>query len=503
MAESRSPKRLKITRGEDDYMPGNILEIELRNFMTFDYLKCKPGPRLNLVIGPNGSGKSSLVCAIALGLCGEPQLLGRATSIGAYVKRGEESGYIKITLRGNHKEEHITIMRKINTNNKSEWLFNGNIVAKKDVAETIQRFNIQVNNLTQFLPQDRVCEFAKLTPVQLLEETEKAVGDPQLPEQHCALVDKSRALKHIELSLEKNEGTLNQLKERNAELEKDVERVRQRDELLAKAASMKKKLPWLRYDMKQAEYREAKERENNAAKALEEAAKLLNDLKEPIMKQKGEKAALDAKCKKVSSCINENAKKRMELMEKENRLDVELRGKYKDMEELRRHEETRQQRLRKAREELAAAELELENLPPYEPPKEELQRLKAEILELDNSASQVRQNKSQTENEIKRRKSSLMQCQERLKEMNNKYTKCLHILQRSGADKIFEAYNWVQEHSHEFKKEVYGPVLVEVNVSNRVHAAYLEGQVAHYIWKILENSVHSLQVFIPRIMHKS
>jgi len=55
-------------------MPGNILEIELCNFMTFDYLKCKPGPRLNLVIGPNGSGKSSLVCAIALGLCGEPQV---------------------------------------------------------------------------------------------------------------------------------------------------------------------------------------------------------------------------------------------------------------------------------------------------------------------------------------------------------------------------------------------------------------------------------------------
>jgi len=165
-------------------MPGNILEIELHNFMTFDYLKCKPGPRLNLVIGPNGSGKSSLVCAIALGLCGEPQLLGRATSIQAYVKRGEDSGHIKITLRGDHKEDHITIMRKINTSNKSEWVLNGgifplyaqyfyvciilymhkrkmlhvltanvlisgNTVSKKDVAETIQRFNIQVNNLTQ------------------------------------------------------------------------------------------------------------------------------------------------------------------------------------------------------------------------------------------------------------------------------------------------------------------------------------------------------------------
>jgi len=65
---------LFFSRGEDDYMPGNIIEIELRNFMTYDYLVCKPGSRLNLVIGPNGSGKSSIVCAIALGLGGEPQV---------------------------------------------------------------------------------------------------------------------------------------------------------------------------------------------------------------------------------------------------------------------------------------------------------------------------------------------------------------------------------------------------------------------------------------------
>lgn len=53
------------------------------------------------------------------------KLLGRATSIGAYVKRGEESGYIKISLRGDTEEEHLTIMRKIDTRNKSEWFFNG------------------------------------------------------------------------------------------------------------------------------------------------------------------------------------------------------------------------------------------------------------------------------------------------------------------------------------------------------------------------------------------
>lgn len=34
--------------------------------------------------------------------------------------------------------------------------------------------------------------------MQLLEETEKAVGDPQLPIQHRALVEKSHELKIIE-----------------------------------------------------------------------------------------------------------------------------------------------------------------------------------------------------------------------------------------------------------------------------------------------------------------
>lgn len=81
MAAPRATKRPKFAsgaappqRGEDDYVPGNIVEIELFNFMTYDRLVCCPGPRLNLVVGPNGSGKSSLVCAIALGLAGDPSV---------------------------------------------------------------------------------------------------------------------------------------------------------------------------------------------------------------------------------------------------------------------------------------------------------------------------------------------------------------------------------------------------------------------------------------------
>lgn len=56
------------------------------------------------------------------------QLLGRAATIGAFVKRGEESGYTKITLRGNTPEEKIVITRKIDARNRSEWLHNGELM---------------------------------------------------------------------------------------------------------------------------------------------------------------------------------------------------------------------------------------------------------------------------------------------------------------------------------------------------------------------------------------
>lgn len=46
--------------------------------------------------------------------------------------------------------------------------------------------------------------------------------------------------------------------------------------------SMKKKLPWLKYDMKKVEYIQSKEQETVAMKNLEEEATILNKLREPI-----------------------------------------------------------------------------------------------------------------------------------------------------------------------------------------------------------------------------
>ena len=51
----------------------------------------------------------------------------------------------------------------------------------------------------QFLPQDKVVEFAKLKPKELLEETEKAVGDSTLYQKHMDLIEKRNSLKTFEM----------------------------------------------------------------------------------------------------------------------------------------------------------------------------------------------------------------------------------------------------------------------------------------------------------------
>jgi recombinational DNA repair ATPase RecF len=58
-----------------DHAEGALVRIRLRNFLTYTHTNFFPGPNMNMVIGPNGTGKSTIVCAIALGMGGHPNVI--------------------------------------------------------------------------------------------------------------------------------------------------------------------------------------------------------------------------------------------------------------------------------------------------------------------------------------------------------------------------------------------------------------------------------------------
>lgn len=56
------------------HAPGAIVRVVMTDFVTYAHAEFTLGPSLNMLIGPNGTGKSTLVCAVALGLGGKPEV---------------------------------------------------------------------------------------------------------------------------------------------------------------------------------------------------------------------------------------------------------------------------------------------------------------------------------------------------------------------------------------------------------------------------------------------
>jgi len=182
-----------------EYIPGSVMKVKLHNFMTYSDVEMEPGPRLNVILGPNGTGKSSFVCALAIGLAGSTKLLGRADKLSEFVKRGEQSGYSEITLATKDANRPLVVRREIKRKDSSStWRVNSVVVKQERVKEEMHKLGVQLDNLCQFLPQDRVVEFARLTPEALLKETEKAIGNAELHQMHEELSNKKRDIAGLE-----------------------------------------------------------------------------------------------------------------------------------------------------------------------------------------------------------------------------------------------------------------------------------------------------------------
>ncbi|QRV73262.1 AAA domain protein [Ceratobasidium sp. AG-Ba] len=168
----------------------------LHNFLTYDDVDFKCGPHLNMLIGANGTGKSSIAGAIAIGLGGSPNILGRQSEIQGFVKNGKKEGHVEIELKGPAGEPNLVIQRQITTANKgTKFTLNGEPISNRDLKVKLEELNVQVTNLCAFLPQDKVSEFANMNPQTLLRETQRAAGNPNLTAWHDSLIENSRELR--------------------------------------------------------------------------------------------------------------------------------------------------------------------------------------------------------------------------------------------------------------------------------------------------------------------
>lgn len=254
----------------DSFKPGAIVRVLVKNFVTYEKAEFFPGPNLNMVVGPNGTGKSSLVCAICLGLGYGPKHLGRAGSPKEFVKHGKDTATIEIELfkRPEDRRNHVVRVQIRKEQNTQKWWLNDKETSLKSIHSLMRKLKIQVDNLCQFLPQDRVVEFAASTPVDLLHETIRATAPEEMLTWQSQLRDLHKDRKEVAKASHNDREILKNLESRQQGLQADVDRIREREQIQEQITNLNSALVLSRYQEARDAYTKAKERKKEAERSL-------------------------------------------------------------------------------------------------------------------------------------------------------------------------------------------------------------------------------------------
>ncbi|KAM9070887.1 structural maintenance of chromosomes protein 6 isoform X1 [Sarcophilus harrisii] len=233
---------------------GIIESIQLKNFMCHAMLgPFKFGSNVNFVVGNNGSGKSAVLTALIVGLGGKALATNRGSSLKGFVKDGQSSADISITLRNRGEDafkprvygDSITVQQHISLEGNRSYKLKGqtgNLVStkKEELTAILDHFNIQVDNPVSILTQEMSKQF-----LQSKNEGDKykffmkATQLEQMKEDYSYIMDtKARTRDQIE-----------QGEERLLELRRQCLEKEERFQSIADLSVMKKKLEDLKHEM--------------------------------------------------------------------------------------------------------------------------------------------------------------------------------------------------------------------------------------------------------------
>jgi hypothetical protein len=432
-----------------------------------------------MIIGPNGTGKSTLVCAICLGLGSKPSVLGRAKDIGEYVKHGQREAEIEIELAGSAKQNgrnpviRHTIRRE---GNKSSWMLNGSRTTLQEITQLVRSFHIQIDNLCQFLPQDRVVEFAAMSPVQLLESTQKAAAPEIMTEWHNELKKLGSDRKQRITDQQQSKTTLDQMNAKQNAQRADVERMTERLGLLTRVKALEKCRPAIKYRFEKATWELKKARMKDAQMELRELEKEVRPALENVESKKIYKAKLQRQVQTQKNMVEKaetNAKNnagKLEAHKKkmddcETDYQAEITGNNKAKQEL---QGVLQQLTRlKNRQNEAPPEFDSTsfNLRLREKA-QEVRELGTEKNGIENALEELASQKSQKSRDRE-------QLRQEMANLQSQSGQQLKKLERASPD-TFKAWQWVQKNQHKFAEKIYGPPLVECSVPDLRYAHAVE-----------------------------
>ncbi|XP_029860320.1 structural maintenance of chromosomes protein 5 isoform X2 [Aquila chrysaetos chrysaetos] len=467
---SGSQRAVRSSAARPQFIEGSIVRVLMENFLTYDTCEVRPGPNLNMIVGANGTGKSSIVCAICLGLAGKPSFIGRADKVGLFVKQGCLKGVVEVELA--KTPDNIIITREIQVvNNTSTWFINRKPTTLKTVEEQIAALNIQVDNLCQFLPQDRVGEFAKLSKIELLEATEKSVGPPEMYQFHCELKNFREKERELENLFRDKTNSLEKMRQRVERYKQDVERYHERKRHLDLIEMLERKRPWVEYENVRQQHEEVKQSRDQAKEELKNLKEMQFPVKKKIQETEDYFKNLDMKIRDKAAeikDISQKCKQKQDALEMKDKQIEEIHQalRMKKDEEMDRQVKIHntQKMIEEWKNELSTMAASADLQPQTDAVNNELKKLQEERANTDSDISDLTAEKMNQKREEKR-------ITDRLGQLNNIMNMKEENLKGKFRD-THSALMWLRNNKDKFKKKVCEPMMLEMrdNQKLRVNA---------------------------------
>ncbi|KAK3393065.1 SMC5-like protein [Podospora didyma] len=463
------------------FQPGAIVRVRLENFVTYEKAEFFLGPNLNMIIGPNGTGKSSLVCAICLGLGYPSSVLGRASAYGDFVKHGKDEAEIEVELQkklGKSENSVIGLCIKREDNSR-RFTVNGQRATLKDIQALMKSFSIQIDNLCQFLPQDKVAEFAGLSPVELLEKTLQAAAPREMIKWQAELREHFKSQQEAERSAHESHEQLRKMEARQQVLQADVEKLREREEIQSTIETLHKLRLVVKYSEARKEYGELKARKKEAERKLKRLQENSAPSLEAVNKKQdysariqtvvdNRKAALrlaERAADEANDLVEASDRNHQEIVTKIEAEKTSFASKRRELGELRKKITDLEARYRQAPKEFDSADW---NRRIRE--QEHLQRDKnTEVAELTEEMERTKalgQEKRREQNNYA----------QEINELESQQGQLFNQLKSHSSD-VAKGWRWLKENQGEFEKEVFGPPMLTCSVKDKRYSDLVQSML--------------------------
>jgi chromosome segregation ATPase len=456
----------------ENYLEGSIISLKLKNFQTYEEVEFAFNPRLNFIAGPNGSGKSSIANAIAFLFGGTPKTLGKVRDLSEYVKFDEGCGYIEARIKIPSDPFFCTVKRTFtSTANRSEWYYNGSLTTRSAIQTVISNFNINVDSLCQFLPQEKVSEFVRLMPEELLNEVIEVSKDSSLARKKKELSDYEKTGRILENDIKAIDKKKSGIEKVIKNLKKDVDRIKEREDMKERVRIMKLKLDWLIYEESAKKYVTIKKKIEGLRANIQSKYDEIGRLDGEIQKLKKDELAIEFQ-NKISQIhgFNKNLDAKVERMTRINHLN----NTYSvDLSSLDKKRETRQKKAVGLKEALKQNIKALDQISLPEPPdlakfydpkvvdklEQELSDLKREKTNMQRISDEIKQKFDNLE----RKKRNLSEVGHRRMEMLRKYHKDTYL-----------GVLWLRSNKNLFRDEIIEPAYLHIGIKDMRYAAEIE-----------------------------